>query len=1164
MKKYEYDSAEFSLLEKSQVPFAIYQFLNKRVVTLVLSQGFLDMFGYDDRADTYELMDNDMYRETHPDDVADIADAAYRFAVDEAPYDVVYRSKKYGEYRIVHAHGRHIFKENGVRLAFVTYADLGPYIENDEPLEGGVSSIISSILRERNLNRRVSYDYLTGLPSMSYFFELGDEGCREMRKNGRIPVILFLDFNGMKSYNYKYGMAEGDRFLTCFTKVLLSHFPNENCSRFSADHFCVFTDSQDALRIANEIIDQSRSLNEGRTMPLRVGVYYYDNDNTSITAACDMAKIACDSSKNDYESRIYVFNQSMTVQIEKRQYIIENFGRALEEGWIKVYHQPIIRTANGRVCNEEALARWIDPEKGMVSPADFIPYLEETNSIYKLDLYMVDQVLLKLKGQMDHGIYVVPESVNFSRADFYACDIVEEVRKRVDASGLSRDKLVIEITESVIADDVEFIKGRVERFKELGFTVWMDDYGSGYSSPSILQKIPFDLLKIDMLFVRQIEQSKSTRIILTELVKMAMALGMETIAEGVETKEQMEFLKEIGCTKLQGYYFSKPISIEEIQEIRRKGAFTTFENPEETDYYVQLGKVSMYDLSVAGSEDNGLDDYFDVWPMVMLECHEDRILVVRCNETFRLFFERNFPKSAGISEFMLDDLKGQSGVYTLNAVIQCGKDGNGVILDDRTKDGKTIQLFIRRVAVNPTNSAAAVVVAILSVSDGPSGNTALTYNYVARALSEDYAHLYYVNMDTDEFTEYLPDGANRDMSLERKGKDFFGQTERDAQVMIHKDDREEFLKIFTKENIEKNLDENGIFTHTYRNIVKGEPIYVNLKIVRIRNKGNYIIIGVNNVDAQMRHKEALEKMREESIANARISAIAGDIMALYTIDPKTDHYSLSSSREYYSVLKSSPEGENFYENALKEGKVVVYSEDYDYFKNIFNKETILRDIKEKGLFSIKYRLFIDKKIVYIHIKAAMVHERDEDKIILAIINVSEETKRELEYVHKLNLAKEEAYVDELTGVKNKHAYVDMELQLNKEIQKGKEPEFAVAVFDLNDLKFINDTKGHQAGDKYIQDGCSIICETFKHSPVFRLGGDEFAAIIMGEDYENLDSCMEKIARSNRKNQKSGKVVIAAGVSRFYKDKKVADVFGRSDRNMYENKRAIKAADKAKK
>ena len=293
----------------------------------------------------------------------------------------------------------------------------------------------------------------------------------------------------------------------------------------------------------------------------------------------------------------------MQQQILKARYIVNHLDQALSEHWIQVYYQPLVRALNGRVCDEEALSRWNDPEKGFLSPAEFIPALEEAGIIYKMDLYVLEQVLEKMHLMEKEGLVMVPHSVNLSRADFDACDIVEEIRSRVDAAQIPRNRITIEITESVIGSDFDYMKEQVERFRSLGFPVWMDDFGSGYSSLDVLQSIRFDLIKFDMSFMRKLDEGENGKIILTKLMEMATALGVDTVCEGVETEQQRQFLQEIGCSKLQGYYFCKPVPALEVIERNRKGIQIGFENPEESDYYETIGRMNLYDLGMIASEE---------------------------------------------------------------------------------------------------------------------------------------------------------------------------------------------------------------------------------------------------------------------------------------------------------------------------------------------------------------------------------------------------------------------------------------------------------------------------------------------------------------------------------------------------------------------------------
>ena len=326
---------------------------------------------------------------------------------------------------------------------------------------------------------------------------------------------------------------------------------------------------------------------------------------------------------------------------DNKQYILDNLDKALQEGWITAYYQPIIRAVNGRVCDEEALARWIDPVKGFLSPADFIPVLEEEKLIYKVDLHILDCVLEKMKYMVNTGHFMCSHSINLSRSDFDMCDMVQEIVTRVDKSGIPRDKINIEITESTLVNDFKFMLSQIEKFKRLGFSVWMDDFGSGYSSLNTLARIPFDLIKFDMVFLRNFDQGENSKIILAELMRMAASLGKDTVCEGVETAEQVEFLQEVGCSRLQGYYYCKPVSLEQILERYKTGTQIGFENPAESAYSQQIGEVNLHDLSILNQNDNkGFSNFFNTLPMAIMEIDSDMVRYVRANKAYSDFMEK--------------------------------------------------------------------------------------------------------------------------------------------------------------------------------------------------------------------------------------------------------------------------------------------------------------------------------------------------------------------------------------------------------------------------------------------------------------------------------------------------------------------------------------------
>ena len=867
MDRYVFPADYQKLLESFQVPFAIYQFVNQRVATIVLSDGLLKIFGYEDRTRAYYDMEHNMYRNAHPDDVARVADAAIRFAREGGDYDVIYRSRTDDnpEYRIIHALGKHVTTDTGVRLAQVWYTDEGSYSEANGVHGNGLICALTNALHEESILRASYYDYLTGLPSMTYFFELAEESKEAIRAEGGNPALLYMDFSGMKFYNTKHGFAEGDKLLRAFSRILIRIFGMERCCRIGADHFAVQTEQDGLEEKIERLLRECSQMNDGKTLPLHVGVYPRQTERVHTSVACDRAKLACSAISGTYGTAVNYYSQDLNDEALRKQYIIENIDRAIEEKWIQVYYQAIIRVANDRVCDEEALSRWIDPVKGFLSPADFIPALEESKLIYKLDLYVVEQVLEKMKKQAEMGIYLVPQSVNLSRSDFDSLDIVEEIRRRVDDAGVDRSMLTIEITESVIGSDFEFMKGEVERFQKLGFQVWMDDFGSGYSSLDVLQSIHFDLIKLDMRFMQQFDSGEECRIILTELARMALGLGVETVCEGVETAEQIEFLREIGCTKAQGFYYGRPTPFQELIKLHELHVDMRFENPEETEYYTTLGRINLYDMAVVANEgDELLRRYFDTMPMALIEVNGSRAQYIRCNRSYRDFMERLFNVTMTGQEISLTEVSDRHAPAFMDALMRCSRDGNRAVIDEPVDEKTIVHSFIRRICVNPVTGTTAIAIAVVSVMEGQENHNA-SFAEITRALSSDYINLYYVDLNTEEFIEYTPDAGKGDLAVERRGGSFFGASVKDARLFLFQEDREAFIESFTRDNVLRKIDEEGSFTLTYRLLMNQMPVYVRMKAVRVRTDTRHILISVCNVDDLVRRETAPGRLPQEKL-----------------------------------------------------------------------------------------------------------------------------------------------------------------------------------------------------------------------------------------------------------------------------------------------------------
>ena len=571
---------------------------------------------------------------------------------------------------------------------------------------------------QENILKGNYYDLLTGLPGMSYFFELAQRQRDRVAERGGRFACLFLNLSGLKFYSQSHGFSEGDRLLRALAQLLTAAFGEESCSRLGQDHFAVITEEAGLEDRLKKLFADWSAMNGSGCPAILAGIYLDGAEGVDISTACDLAKIACDAIRTTYISSYKFYDTAMLANAERQQYIVGHLDQAIAEGWIQVYYQPIIRTASGRVCDEEALARWIDPVRGFMSPAEFIPILEDAKLLYKLDLHMVDLVLDKLKQQQAHGLYLVPQSVNLSRSDFDACDIVEEIRARADASGLPRELLTIEITESIIGSDFDFISAQAARFRSLGFPVWMDDFGSGYSSLDVLQSMPVDLIKFDMRFMQQFDNGEKSRVILAELMKMAVGLGIDTVCEGVEREDQVEFLREIGCTKLQGYYYARPMPLEQILERYEKGTQIGFENPEESGYFNAIGRINLYDLSgIAKEDEDSFQHYFSTVPMAIIEVRGDKARFARSNQAYRDFIRRTFGLNLSQLGNSFEETTEGPGRAFVDLLHQCCNEGGRAVFDEPMPDGTVVHSFMRRIADNPHTGTTAAAVAVLAITD---------------------------------------------------------------------------------------------------------------------------------------------------------------------------------------------------------------------------------------------------------------------------------------------------------------------------------------------------------------------------------------------------------------------------------------------------------------
>ena len=749
---------------------------------------------------------------------------------------------------------------------------------------------------DRDIIQSTERDPLTGLYNREYFFRYAEQ-FDQYHPTVEMDAIV-MGISHFRMIKERFGTAYGDQVLRQVgekAREMVQHAGGLLC-RLEADTFLIYCPHQENYEAL--LNHAAIGLDEGdareNRIRLRMGVYSRVDKQIDIERRFDRANIAADTLRASVTKTVAIYDNALHEKELFQERLVEDFHKAIREEQFLVFYQPKfdVRPQIPVLSSAEALVRWAHPELGMISPGIFIPLFEENGLIQELDTYVWQHAAAQIRDWKNRFDFVAPVSVNVSRIDMYDPRLNETFQRILREYGLSPAEFLLEITESAYTQDSQQIIHTVNQLRSLGFRIEMDDFGTGYSSLNMISSLPIDALKLDMQFIRSaFSEHKDTRV-LEVIIDIADYLSVPVIAEGVETREQLEALKEMGCDIVQGYYFSKPVPAHEYE----------------------------------------------------------RFILARAQQADALP-QTQLPRAA-----------------------------------QRKK--------------RPEN--------------GP------TLGEIAHALARDYFNIYCVDTQTDHFIAYSAHDDCAALSIDKSGEDFFAFCRSDLARLVYPEDQHEFLTAVEKNALLTALEKAGTFTLTYRLLLGDTPTYVHMKASRMENsRDSNIVIGVSSIDDQVR--------------------------------------------------------------------------------------------------------------------------------------------REQEHERQLAFAREQANRDALTGVKNKHSYLEAEKRWNEDIARAEAEPFAIAVCDINGLKVINDTLGHKAGDQQIRTACSIVCNIFKHSPVYRIGGDEFVAILSGQDYEHRQGLMAQLQEINQDHLQAGKVTIACGMADYRpgRDALFGAVFDRADECMYQNKNMLK-------
>ena len=433
------------------------------------------------------------------------------------------------------------------------------------------------------------------------------------------------------------------------------------------------------------------------------------------------------------------------------------------------------------------------------------------------------------------------------------------------------------------------------------------------------------------------------------------------------------------------------------------------------------------------------------------------------------------------------------------------------------------------------------------------------FDNIAKSMAEDYEAIYYIDIETGEYKEYSKSEMYGALNVPMKGKDFYSETRENAVLYAHPDDREFAQSLYYKEIMQKKLEERKSYFYKYRIMINGEARYFRFTVMRAEDD-RHMVLSVKDIDDEVTAENMNLETKKQSITFNRIAeSLASNYDAIYYVNVEDSSYISYQTNNIYGQLEIRQSGDDFFDECAKNIPHIIHKSDADSVLDFIDKDNMISALSNRKVYTMEYRIVVNDKARYTRMSVRKTS--DGTHFLVGVEDIDADVKKEKQVLKALNTEKELARRDELTGTKNKNAYKELEKSVQSNIDNGMDYfPFALVVCDANDLKKVNDTEGHVAGDEYIKASAGILCEIFNHSPVFRVGGDEFVVFIRGNDYNNRDKLMEKLRQTSVENRDNNSgPVLASGIAVYEPsaDNLVSDIFDRADKEMYEDKQRLK-------
>lgn len=840
-------------------------------------------------------------------------------------------------------------------------------------------------------------DPLTNLYNREFFYhyaELFDQYHESMEMDA-----IIIDIYHFRVINERFGNAYGDEILRRIglkVREMVADTGGIVCRR-EADTFMVYCphgkDYKQILESASRGLS-SEDIPISR-IRLRMGVYAKVDRTIPIERRFDRAKMAVDMIRNSYTKTIEIYDHKLHEREVFEQQLVESFHQAIQDSQFKVYYQPKfdVRGDIPVLTSAEALVRWVHPQFGFISPGQFIPLFENNGLIEELDLYVWKKVAAQVRAWKESCGFSVPISVNVSRVDMYDPHLVDTIRNILMENGLDPYELPLEVTESAYTQDSDQIISTVNYLRKCGFRIEMDDFGNGYSSLNMLSTLPIDALKLDMDFVQNAFRKRNDTRMLEIIIDIANYLDVPVIAEGVETEEQCEALKAIGCDIVQGYYFSKPITPDEFEtHLHTRKAqlpqYPLFEYHHDKNtayshvsrsltggyeiiYYVDtLNDHYVEFLSEGQRDDLRIDktghNFFDeIQATIERNVHpDDRAELIRTLTKPALLSELDRIQPLSITfRMMIDD---EPVYYALRAVRTPDNQHHIVIglsnIDHELKTSGALEL------IHPN---------------------AVNFSGLAQALTIDMESIYYIDIQTNSYLDFHTDKPSISVPITLTQQNFFKEYPRAILPYIYHTDQNKLTAALDKSNLLEHLRSHRTLVLNFRVLIDGTLHYYRMKAIHANpDDRKHIIIGMSNIDDQITAEEKQQLEQQDALTFAGIAkALARDYFTIYIVNTKTDKFHEYNADPRYRSLGIEQKGTNFFELSRKNAEKTIYPEDLPRFLANFTKTNILNALQTESTFTITYRLLIEDRPTYVNMKISPLSEEDSNQIVVGINNI---------------------------------------------------------------------------------------------------------------------------------------------------------------------------------